>query len=105
MDKRKIAQYRTGLIVDVLGEIWRRYRGHVIWGLWHKHGGRYYFEVDIRGDLATAQKIVADLFRELDNRGIWVRQLGPLKWVVKKSGDKVWRLSARARVFSIPYPN
>lgn len=105
MDRRtktKIAQYRVGLIVKILGGIWEKYRGQVIWGLWHKHGGRFYFEVDIRGDLATAQKIVEDLLNELSAHGVWVRQLGPIKSVVKKSGEKVWRLSARARVFSVP---
>jgi hypothetical protein len=105
MDRHQIARYRTNMMVNILAGIRDKYRNHVIWGLWHKRGGgggRYYVEVDIKGDLTTARRVVEELFQELDRHGIWYRQLGPLKSVFTQSGDKLWRLCMRTRVFAIP---
>ena len=90
-------------IIEILGEVYRDYRPHIEWGLWDKRRkGRYYVEVDIKNvDLATAYAIVGDLKRRLVQNGFWVRQLGPLKHVVKKSGAKAWRFCARVRDFNV----
>jgi hypothetical protein len=91
----------AGRIIDILVGVYNDYRGHIGFGVWTKKRGRYYIEVDIRGvDLPTAYNIVRDLKSRLSQNGMWFRQLGPLKCVVKKSGDKIWRFCARVRDFS-----
>jgi len=90
-------------IIDVLVEVYNTYRGHIEFGVWPKHRGRYYIEVDIKEvDYSTASNIAEDLKSRLSQNGMWYKQLGPLKWVVKKSGVKLWRFCARVRDFTNP---
>jgi len=89
-------------VKDILWEVYDDYKGLVEWlTVWEKRRGRYYIEVDIKGvDYFTALSIVEDLKMRLSNNGIWFKQLGPIKYVVKQSGGKVWRFCARARDFN-----
>ena len=89
-------------VKDILWEVYDDYKGLVEWlTVWEKRRGRYYIEVDIKGvDYFTALSIVEDLKTRLSNNGIWFKELGPIKSVVKQLGGKVWRFCARARVFN-----
>jgi len=89
-------------VKDILWEVYDDYKGLVEWlTVWEKRRGRYYIEVDIKGvDYFTALSIVEDLKTRLSNNGIWFKELGPIKSVVKALGGKVWRFCARARVFN-----
>jgi hypothetical protein len=90
-------------IIDILGDVYRDYRPHIEFGLWPKGRGRYYIEVDIKEvDYSTALVIAEDLKSRLTQNGMWFKQLGPLKWVVKKSGVRLWRFCARVRDFTNP---
>jgi hypothetical protein len=89
-------------ITDILTEVYNAYRGHIIFGVWPKGRGRYYIEVDVlHTDFPTAVAITEDLKARLDENGMWYRQLGPLKCVVR-TGGKAWRFSARVRDFTNP---
>jgi len=89
-------------VKDILLEVYDDYKGLVeLLTVWEKRRGRYYIEVDIKGvDYFTALSIVEDLKMRLSSNGIWFKQLGPIKYVVKQSGGKVWRFCARARDFN-----
>ena len=90
-------------VKDILWEVYEDYKGLVEWmTVWEKRRGRYYIEVDIKDvGYPTALIIVEDLKTRLSNNGIWFRQLGPIKHVVKQLGGSVWRFCARARDFNV----
>ena len=90
-------------VIDLLVEVYNDYRGYIEFGVWPKGKGRYYIEVDIKDPIYhKAEAIAEDLKTRLAHNGMWFKQLGPLKWVVKRSGVKLWRFCARVRDFTNP---